>query len=166
MVDDSPILHARIGYLDAYMGEVHGCLVDVIMVTISNDGWCRQRWQTGSRARCVDQEKILANGFCASCYSLKRQDAEYFGGLREAVLERDGYRCRICDAPGGRKGEMIVHHRVPGKSVLALVIALCPGCHAKVHRTRRFLPHGPICCWSCGANSTLPAMSKPRWIST
>jgi hypothetical protein len=28
---------------------------------------------------------------------MKRQDDEYFGGLREAVLERDGYRCRVCD---------------------------------------------------------------------
>ena len=29
---------------------------------------------------------------CATCYTPKRQDEEYFGGLREAVLERDGYR--------------------------------------------------------------------------
>ena len=89
------------------------------------------------------REKILANGLCASCYTLKRQDAEYFGGLRETVLERDGYRCRVCDAPGGRKREMIVHHRVPGKSVLALMIALCPGCHAKVHRTKAVLTAWP-----------------------
>lgn len=89
------------------------------------------------------REKILANGLCASCYNLKRQDAEYFGGLREAVLERDGNRCRVCDAPGGRKREMIVHHRVPGKSVLALMISLCPGCHAKVHRTKAVLTAWP-----------------------
>jgi hypothetical protein len=35
-------------------------------------------------------EKILALGLCGTCYTLKRQDAEYFGGLREQVLERDG----------------------------------------------------------------------------
>ena len=29
--------------------------------------------------------KILAVGLCATCYTLKRQDEEYFGGLREAV---------------------------------------------------------------------------------
>jgi hypothetical protein len=34
--------------------------------------------------------KVLALGLCATCYTLKRQDEEYFGGLREAVLERDG----------------------------------------------------------------------------
>lgn len=79
--------------------------------------------------------KILAHGLCATCYSLKRQDEEYFGGLREQVLERDGHRCRVCDAPGREKRSIIVHHRVPGKSVMHLMISLCPGCHAKVHRT-------------------------------
>jgi hypothetical protein len=33
---------------------------------------------------------------------LKRQDEEHFGGLREAVLQRDGYCCRICRASGHR----------------------------------------------------------------
>ncbi len=95
------------------------------------------------RALFVRRESILANGLCAGCYTLKRQDAEYFGGLREAVPERDGYRCRVCDAPGGRKWEMIVHHRVPGKSVLALMISLCPGCHARIHRTKVVLSAMP-----------------------
>jgi hypothetical protein len=67
---------------------------------------------------------------------LRRQDEEHFGGLREAVLERDQYRCCVCDAPGRSKRSIIVHHRVPGRSVLHLMISLCPGCHAKVHRTR------------------------------
>ncbi len=98
--------------------------------------------QGALHCRC-GREKILANGFCVSCYSLKRQDAEYFGGLRETVLERDGYRCRVCDAPGGRKWELIVHHRVPGKSVLALMISLCPGCHARIHRTKAVLSAMP-----------------------
>jgi len=35
--------------------------------------------------------KVLALGLCSTCYTLKRQDEEYSGGLREAVLERDGY---------------------------------------------------------------------------
>ncbi len=83
--------------------------------------------------------KILALGLCSTCYTLKRQDAEHFGGLREVVLERDGYRCRVCDASGRGKREIIVHHRVPGKSVLNLMIALCPACHAKIHRTKAAL---------------------------
>jgi hypothetical protein len=80
--------------------------------------------------------EILALGLCATCYTLKRQDEEYFGGLREAVLDRDGYRCPGCGAPGHEKPSIIVHHRVPGVSTLELMISLCPGCHAKVERTK------------------------------
>jgi hypothetical protein len=83
-------------------------------------------------------ERILALGLCATCYTLKRQDAEYFGGLREQVLERDGYACRVCGDP-----DPGVHHREPGKSVLHLMIALCAGCHAKVHRTKVVLTEFP-----------------------
>ena len=88
--------------------------------------------------RC-GREKVLAHGLCGTCYTLKRQDREHFGGLREAVLERDGYRCRVCDASGRDKWSITVHHRVPGRSALHLMIALCPGCHAKVHRTKAIL---------------------------
>ena len=80
--------------------------------------------------------KVLALGLCSNCYTLKRQDKEYFGGLREVVLGRDGYRCRVCDASGRAKRSIIVHHRVPGNSVLNLMISLCPACHARIHRTR------------------------------
>jgi len=58
-------------------------------------------------------------------------------------LERDGYRCRVCDASGRDKRSIIVHHRVPGKSVLNLMLSLCPGCHAKVHRTKAVLSAMP-----------------------
>jgi 5-methylcytosine-specific restriction endonuclease McrA len=87
--------------------------------------------------------EILALGLCPTCYTLKRQDEEYFGGLREQVLERDEYRCRVCGASGRDKRSIIVHHRVRGVSKLDLMIALCPGCHAKVHRTRAVLSAMP-----------------------
>jgi hypothetical protein len=87
--------------------------------------------------------EVLANGLCATCYTLKRQDEENFGGLREAVLERDGHCCRVCGASGRDKRSITVHHRVPGKSVLNLMISLCPGCHAKVHRTKMVLMELP-----------------------
>ena len=32
------------------------------------------------------REKIVANGLCASCYTLKRQDAEYFEGCAKRYL--------------------------------------------------------------------------------
>jgi 5-methylcytosine-specific restriction endonuclease McrA len=74
---------------------------------------------------------------------MKRQDDEYFGGLREQVLDRDGHACRVCGASGRRKRSIVVHHRVPGKSLLALMISLCPGCHAKVGRTKAVLSQMP-----------------------
>jgi 5-methylcytosine-specific restriction endonuclease McrA len=83
--------------------------------------------------------KIHARGMCATCYALRRQDQKHFGGLREAVLERDDYRCRVCDASGRDKRSIIVHHRVPERSKLNSMLSLCPACHAKVHRTNAVL---------------------------
>jgi hypothetical protein len=82
---------------------------------------------------------ILAHGLCPTCYTLKRQDAAYFGGLREEVLKRDNYTCRGCGAPGRAKRSITVHHRVPGVSKLHLMISLCPKCHAIVERTQMVL---------------------------
>ena len=79
--------------------------------------------------------KIAARGLCAVCYALKRQDRQHFGGRREAVLDRDGRRCRVCGKPGRRKRSIALHHRVPGVSEDDLMITLCLGCHAKVTRT-------------------------------
>ena len=107
--------------------------------------------------------KILAHGLCATCYTLKRQDEEYFGGLREAVLERDDYRCRVCEASGRDKRSIVVHHRVPGRSVLTLMISLCPGCHAKVHRTRTSFGTCLLSFLSFGGSSIRRVMSKPCW---
>jgi len=87
--------------------------------------------------------RVLARGLCAVCYTLRRQDKAYFGGLREAVLRRDGYICRVCAASGRGKRSITVHHRIPGRSALALMISLCPGCHAKVHRTKAVLSQMP-----------------------
>jgi hypothetical protein len=98
--------------------------------------------QLAMYCRCGN-EKILAHGLCATCYTLKRQDEEYFGGLREAVLERDGYCCRVCGASGRRKRSIVVHHRVQGVSLLHLMIALCLKCHAKVGRTKIVLSEMP-----------------------
>jgi hypothetical protein len=94
--------------------------------------------------------KVLALGLCSTCYTLKRQDEEYFGGLLEAILERDGYRCRVSDASGRNKRSIIVHHRLPGKSVLNLMLSLRPACHAKVHRTKAVL-------------SAMPALLRELW---
>ena len=92
--------------------------------------------------RC-GREKLRANGHCATCYVLRQRDERYFGGLREAVLERDRRCCRVCGAAGRTKGSLVVHHRVPGQSRLDQMISLCPACHAKVHRTQAVLSAMP-----------------------
>jgi hypothetical protein len=78
--------------------------------------------------------KILALGLCSSCYSMKRQDEENYGGLREVVLDRDQRRCRAC--PNIERRKLCVHHRVPAVSKLDLMITLCTACHAIVERTQ------------------------------
>ncbi len=98
----------------------------------------RKPVQGAMHCRCGNA-KIIANGLCWTCYSLNRQDAAYFGGLRERVLERDGYRCRVCaELPEVERlcvGQPpSVHHRVPGVSKLHLMITLCAAHHAKVGR--------------------------------
>ncbi len=67
--------------------------------------------------------KVLALELCVACYTVKRQDEEYFGRRCEAVLERDGYRCRVCDASGQNKRSIIM-------------ISLCSARHANFRRTR------------------------------
>lgn len=82
-------------------------------------------------------DKVLALGLCATCYTLKRQDEEYFGGQREAVLTRDGNRCAVpgCTTLKRGKRSIAVDHRMPGNSDPKLMITLCLACHAKVTRT-------------------------------
>ncbi len=83
-------------------------------------------------------DKVLALGLCATCYTLKRQDEEYFGGQREAVLTRDGNRCAVPGCTTLKKGKrsIAVHHRKPGNNDPKLMITLCLACHAKVTRTQ------------------------------
>ena len=83
-------------------------------------------------------DQVLALGLCATCYTLKRQDEEYFGGQREAVLTRDGKRCAVpgCTTLKRGKWSIAVHHRKPGNSDPKLMITLCLACHAKVTRTQ------------------------------
>ena len=76
------------------------------------------------------QPKVLARGLCATCYTLKRQDEAYFGGHREEVLKRDGYRCRVVGCTTLKRGKrsVAVHHREPGNNDPATMITLCLSC--------------------------------------
>jgi hypothetical protein len=84
-------------------------------------------------------------GVCATCYTLKRQDEEYFGGHRETVLARDSHLCRIpgCTSIKRGKQSLAVHHRVPGNNNPDLMITLCLGHHAMVTRTQMLRKEWP-----------------------
>lgn len=88
--------------------------------------WCRA---------CGGAGKLIA-GLCSRCYSRRHWDKHYFAGLRAQVLERDGHACRLCPRQAEGKRSIAVHHRRPGHSTIAFLIALCPACHARLHRTR------------------------------
>jgi hypothetical protein len=85
-------------------------------------------------------------GLCPPCYRAKARSRFYFAGHRDAVLLRDGFRCRGC----GAGKTLCVHHRAPGISELHLLITLCACCHARIHRLhalRRFLPEPLVPLW-------------------
>ena len=97
-------------------------------------------------------DKVLALGVCSTCYTLRRQDEAYFGGHREEVLERDGYRCRVPECTTMKRGKrsVAVHHRKPGIDDPKWMITLRLACHAKVTRTlflRRWWPKLLIVLW-------------------
>ena len=78
---------------------------------------------------------IVARGLCASCYAMHIHDSNYFGGLREAVLRRDNYACRVCGQRNHDGARIIlVHHRKPSVNHLNKMITLCRKCHAFVHK--------------------------------
>lgn len=76
---------------------------------------------------------VNRHGRCAGCERRRRLSLERFGGLREAALLRDRYRCRHCRT----RDDLLVHHRRPGVNVLRLLITLCRRCHSRVHNTLR-----------------------------
>lgn len=87
--------------------------------------WCRL---------CAQQGKLIG-GYCSCCYARRRWDARYFAGLRAQVLARDSHTCQLCTRSAAGKRSIAVHHRRPGVSKIASLISLCPGCHARLHKT-------------------------------
>lgn len=77
----------------------------------------------------------LIRGLCRRCYARHQHDRAYFAGLRHLVLTRDYRSCQVCHRPEGGQRTLVVHHRKPGISRERLLITLCPGCHARVHKT-------------------------------
>jgi 5-methylcytosine-specific restriction endonuclease McrA len=64
--------------------------------------------------------------------------------VREAVLERDDYRCRNCGCFDSKKNPLTLHHVIfrcnNGKSTVENLITWCSNCHREYHRTHVVTP--------------------------
>jgi hypothetical protein len=80
--------------------------------------------------------ELKALGCCRLCYQRRYHSMRWFGGLRELILKRDRFRCRVCGV--GRR--LVVHHRAE-RNAKAWLVTLCIRCHVRLHRSRR------LRCW-------------------
>src|ERR1700730_2692885 len=77
--------------------------------------------------------ELKALGCCRLCYQRRYHSMRWFGGLRELILKRDRFRCRVCGV--GRR--LVVHHRAE-RNAKPWLVTLCIRCHVRLHRSRRF----------------------------
>ena len=97
-----------------------------------------------------------AKGLCVACYSRQHRSSipvetsrekhrekwnkQSFDGNREVALQRDGYRCTLCET----ENHLVVHHidgngrtsKKPNND-LGNLQTLCRACHMKLHGTIR-----------------------------
>jgi hypothetical protein len=95
-----------------------------------------------SEARAVQLELLCACGrrpvelkllgCCRLCYQRRYHSLRWFGGLRELILERDRFKCRVC----GMSRRLVVHHR-DERNAKPWLITLCIRCHVRLHRSHR-----------------------------
>jgi hypothetical protein len=93
----------------------------------------RAAGQLALLCQCGKAVELKRFGCCRSCYDRRQHSLRFFGGLRERVLKRDGFRCRAC----GTGSPLLVHHRATDSEERSL-ITLCIRCHIRVHRWRWF----------------------------
>lgn len=84
----------------------------------------------GPRVCPCGRNLTWVGGLCRACYRAAVHSRRHFGGLRQEILDRDGCLCRAC----GSAGRLHVHHRRPGVNDRELLITVCAGCHARIHR--------------------------------
>lgn len=70
--------------------------------------------------------------------------SDYWNEIKEQVLERDDYRCRLCDS----KKDLQVHHRTYeflGNEKIEELLTLCKKCHYIVHKRNPQLSYKIYC---------------------
>jgi hypothetical protein len=90
--------------------------------------------------------ELKGPGCCRLCYYRRHRSMRFFGGLREAILNRDSFRCRACVD----LARLVVHHRNEHNEKRGL-ITLCIGCHTRVHcyrALRRWVPEVLLKLWT------------------
>lgn len=89
----------------------------------------------------------------------QQRDFEYhdltrFGGNKQLILERDGFRCTVC----GSTNDLSVHHKdfsgqseKPNNSTDNLM-TVCKSCHTKIHKPTQWTEsrHQTVYCQTCG----------------
>ncbi len=94
---------------------------------------------------CGRSLRLFCRGWCRACYGSRCRSRARFGGLREKILARDHYQCRVCSS----RQQLVVHHRRPPNRPAAL-ITLCAACHARLHRLegmKRWIPRALVELW-------------------
>jgi len=57
--------------------------------------------------------------------------------IRQAVLERDGWRCRLCHKPGFLEVHHLKQRKNGGSDEMVNLVTLCDYCHAMIDPGRR-----------------------------
>ena len=115
-----------------------------------------------------DRTKIHCKGLCVRCYKKKWKTDNWnrhvsnisryhnekrYGGLRNAVLERDENKCQRC---GTTDGKIVVHHidENTTNNTMENLITFCQRCHASLHHST------PWVCRICGGKHCAKGLCK------
>lgn len=81
-----------------------------------------------------NKEKVLR-------YKRKNKDKVRFSGVRQQILERDGYKCQLCNS----QEKLVIHHKdgttnrkseKNANNEPLNLITLCRSCHILVHKSK------------------------------
>jgi len=100
-------------------------------------------WNKACRKTAMHMlSRLIKTGYSDTGMDVAVEGSSAFGSwwwtiVRDAVLDRDGHRCRVC----GDTDDLHVHHILPrhcgGADSPVNLVTLCADCHMVAHRNRR-----------------------------